>query len=151
MTVGAKTCGIGNWVVNLWAKIIVGSSGICLAEGGPDAAVLVPMEVDLSPQRFNVTKSDTTTRTKTPPVASEVMRFCFAMIPLLLWLGELPVSYAKKQTPGFVRSVIPFPRRDVASRACPLRLELFPATTQLGLRSAPPPRRYSTPKVYPTA
>jgi hypothetical protein len=83
MTVGAKTCGIGNWVTNI--GIVVGSSGVVEGFGfGLDADLLVPMEADLS-LHFDMRATDTMARTSTPPDATEVLRFCFVdMFPLVL-------------------------------------------------------------------
>jgi hypothetical protein len=96
MTVGAKTCGIGNWVTNF--GIVVGLSGTGLGAVAVTAEVFVTSsEVDLSlPQPFDVTPSDVTARTKTAPDAT-MMRLGFvATFRLLLGVREQPTSYAKK-------------------------------------------------------
>src|SRR5260370_29316746 len=96
MSVGVKACGIGKWVVKFWLKIGVAGSG-CGSGGVANTEVLATtLELETSlPQPFDVTASDTVTRTNTPPDAMAMMRLgSVAMIRLLLWFGEQPSSYA---------------------------------------------------------
>src|SRR5262249_52206299 len=127
MTVGAKTCGIGSWVTN--CVMLVGSIGSWLAGTwgvgvkfaghGPDADLLVPMEVVLSAQPLDMTASETTARTNTPLDTTEAMRFCFVvMITLVLRLASCQPAMQEKK--WRIRSLgRRFPRSDVASRMHP--------------------------------
>src|SRR3989442_1280995 len=106
MTVGAKTCGIGNWVTNM--GIVVGSSGTGrLDEGEVNAEMFGTVEVDLSPpQPFDVRASDTMARINTPPDETAIMRFQFvAMVRLPFWVRRAANKLRKNKHVEFVSSV----------------------------------------------